>query len=164
MRSFFSFPNPVNEVASRVVAGVVTLLAVITLATQWAPLLLVLAYGFVARVLAGPRLSPLGLLAQRVVAPRLATPRPVPGPPKRFAQGIGAVLTVSAAVAFYGFDAPVVAWSLVGALAVAASLESVLGFCLGCWIFGHLQRWGIIPASVCEACNDIRLRRPAPSA
>ncbi|HMS25662.1 MAG TPA: DUF4395 family protein, partial [Acidimicrobiia bacterium] len=35
---------------------------------------------------------------------------------------------------------------------VAASLESVLGFCLGCTIFSALMRVGIIPESVCEAC------------
>jgi hypothetical protein len=53
-------------------------------------LLAPLAYGFVARVLTGPTLSPLGQLVTRVVTPRLpVAPRPVPGPPKRFAQGIG---------------------------------------------------------------------------
>ena len=40
-------------------------------------------------------------------------------------------------------------------------LEAFAGFCLGCWIFGRLQRAGLIPADVCEACNDISLRRPA---
>lgn len=163
MRSLFRFPNPVNELAARTVAGVVVLLAVVALLTQWAPLLIVLAYGFVARVLTGPTLSPLGLVAQRVVAPRLGPARPVPGPPKRFAQGIGAVLTVSAVVAYFAFDAQGLAWSLVGVLAVAATLESALGFCLGCWVFGRLQALGLIPASVCEACNDIR-PRPTPAA
>ena len=52
-------------------------------------LFLPLAYGFIARVLSGPRLSPLARLATAVVAPRLGAPKPVPGPPKRFAQAIG---------------------------------------------------------------------------
>ncbi|MGH9271283.1 MAG: DUF4395 family protein, partial [Ilumatobacteraceae bacterium] len=55
-----------------------------------------LALGFLARVLAGPTLSPLGQLATRVVAPRLGRPRLVPGPPKRFAQSIGLALTTAA--------------------------------------------------------------------
>jgi hypothetical protein len=56
------------------------------------------AYGFLARVASGPTLSPLGQLATRVIVPRLAAaPRLVPGPPKRFAQGIGATLSVTAA-------------------------------------------------------------------
>ena len=43
-------------------------------------------------------------------------------------------------------------WVLVGLLIVAAVLESVFAFCLGCAIFGLLQRAGMIPESVCEAC------------
>lgn len=162
MASFFSFPNPVNELAARTVAaGVVTLGAVTLLTQSWVPLA-ILAAGFVGRVLAGPRLSPLGFVAQRVIAPRLGPARLVPGPPKRFAQGIGATLT-SAALVAYVLDAPTVAWVLVGLLLVAASLEAFAGFCLGCWIFGRLQRAGLIPADVCEACNNISLRHPAPT-
>src|SRR4051794_32814555 len=89
-----AFPNPVDEVAARTVAAGVVALAVGVLAGQrW--LLVPLAYGFVARVLTGPRFSPLALVATRLVAPRFAA-RPVPGPPKRFAQAIGATFTVAA--------------------------------------------------------------------
>jgi len=35
MRDLFSFPNPVNEKAARVVAGVVLVLVVLTLVTAW---------------------------------------------------------------------------------------------------------------------------------
>jgi hypothetical protein len=49
----------------------------------------------------------------------------------------------------------------VGAIAVAASLEAGLGFCLGCKVFALLMRAGIVPASACEACLDIRRGRPA---
>jgi len=43
-------------------------------------------------------------------------------------------------------------------ITVAATLESAFGFCLGCAIFGKLQAMGVIPGSVCEACNDVRAR------
>ena len=89
----FGFPNPVNEKAARVVAGVVAILGIVILATGARRLLLVLAYGFRARVLTGPTLSPLGGVAMRVVAPRLGPPKYVAGPPKRFAQGMGAAFT-----------------------------------------------------------------------
>ena len=45
-------------------------------------------------------------------------------------------------------------------MVVAASLESFWGFCVGCVIFGFLQRRGLIPDDICEACNNISLRRP----
>jgi hypothetical protein len=66
-------------------------------------------------------------------------------------------LSVAAVVAFH-LGAPTVSWVLVGLITVAAFLESVFGFCLGCAIFGRLQAMGVIPESVCEACNDVRLR------
>src|SRR3954453_5431956 len=93
-----SFPNPVDEVSARLVAGGALLLATSFVLTGWTPLVAVLTYGFVARVLAGPRLRPLGLLA-RGLRPRLPfAPRLVPGPPKRFAQGIGGLLSTLALV------------------------------------------------------------------
>ncbi|NLD77673.1 MAG: DUF4395 domain-containing protein [Acidimicrobiales bacterium] len=162
MRRLFAFPNPVNEVSARLVAGGVVVLTLEILVGRQPWLIALLAYGFLARVLTGPTLSPLGQFATRVVTPRLGVEaRLVPGPPKRFAQGIGATLSVAAAVAHFGFGAITAAYVLVGAITVAASLESLLGFCLGCKIFALLMRVGIIPAEVCEACNDISLRRPA---
>jgi hypothetical protein len=155
---FLTFPNPVNEYAARSVAGMVVVLSAATVVFQTPWLLWPLALGFVARVASGPRFSPFGLLATRVIAPRLGAPKLVPGPPKRFAQAIGATLSVLALVAFY-LGAPTVSWVVVGMITLAAFLESALGFCLGCVIFGRLQAIGVIPASVCEACNDIR-RRP----
>ena len=157
-RELFSFPNPVNELAARTVAGGVAVLAGLSLATGWRWLLVVLAVGFLARTAAGPRFSALGRLATQVVAPRLGMPRFVPGPPKRFAQAIGLVLTSTAAVASYAFGAVLLPIMLVAVLLLFALLESVLGFCAGCWLFGHLMRWGVIPADTCEACRAVGLR------
>ena len=152
----FSFPNPVNEVSARLVAsGVVLLsLAAIVFGQPW--LTAVIAYGFVARVLSGPTLSPLGLLVTRLITPRLrVAARPVAGPPKRFAQGIGAAFSVSAAVLALGFGRSTAAYALLGLLIVAATLESVFGLCLGCKAFAVLMRAGVIPAEVCERCNNV---------
>src|SRR6201982_1849462 len=98
MTGFLAFPNPVNEKAARVVAGVVLAISVVILATGAHWLLIPLAYGFWARVLTGPTLSPLGWTAQNVIAPRLGERKPVPGPPKRFAQGMGAVISSAALI------------------------------------------------------------------
>lgn len=157
----FTFPDPVNEVAARLVAAGVVILAGLTLAVRAEWMLWVLAYGFVARVASGPRFSPLGLLVTRVLVPRLAlAERPVPGPPKRFAQGIGAALTVSAVVLAYGLGESGAAFALVAMLVVAAGLEAFAGVCLGCKIFALLMRVGVIPDTVCERCNDLWAPRP----
>jgi len=158
----FSFPNPVNEVSARLVAGGVVLLGLATIAFEQPWLTAVIAYGFVARVLTGPTLSPLGQLATRTITPRLhLAARPVAGPPKRFAQGIGAAFSVSAAVLALGFGWTTASYMLLGLLVVAATLESVFGLCLGCKAFAVLMRVGLIPEEVCERCNDIRVDRPA---
>src|SRR4051812_22035261 len=151
----FCFPNPVNEKAARVVAGVVALTGVAILLTGSHWLLVPLAYGFWARVLTSPTLSPLGRLAMRVVAPRLGAPTYVPGPPKRFAQGIGAALTSVAAVLALGFGAAGAAEVLTALLVVAATLESVFALCLGCQAFAVLMRAGLVPAETCERCANI---------
>ena len=89
LTELFSFPNPVNEVSARLVAGGVIVATVVAIAADQPWLLAVVAYGFVARVLTGPSLSPLGQLVTRVITPRLrVAPRLVPGPPKRFAQAM----------------------------------------------------------------------------
>jgi hypothetical protein len=161
-RSLFSFPNPVNEVSARLVAGGVVILsaAAIVLGQPW--LTAVIAYGFVARVLTGPTLSPLGQLVTRVITPRLRVPaKPVSGPPKRFAQGIGAVMTVTAAVLALGFGQEGAAYTVLGLVIAAATLESVFAFCVGCKIFAGLMRLGWVPEAVCAECNDIWNRTPS---
>ena len=153
----FGFPNPVNEKAARVVAGVVDVIAIGALASGLYWLAAVLAYGFIARVLSGPRLSPLGRMASSLVAPALGPPKYVPGPPKSFAQGIGAVVTTGAAIAAFAGDDTIAIVGL-SMIVVAATLESVLALCVGCQLFAALMRLGLVPASVCAECADVSLR------
>ncbi len=159
--ALLTFPNPVNEVSARLVAGGVVVMAVATIALDLRWMTVVLAYGFVARVLAGPRLSPLAQLVTRVITPALPfEEKLVPGPPKRFAQGIGAVFTVTAAVLTFGFDRFDIAQVVLAVLLIPATLEAFVGFCVGCQLFGLLMKAGIIPREVCESCDDIWARTP----
>lgn len=161
VRRIFGFPNSVNETSARLVASGVVLQAAAFLAIRQGWVLIPLTYGFLARVLTGPKLSPLGRLVTEVITPRLRTEhRFVPGPPKRFAQGIGLAFTAGASIALL-LGAPVVSYVLIAGLAGAAFLEAAFAFCLGCVIFNRLMRWGVIPTSVCESCADIRPRLEA---
>jgi hypothetical protein len=156
----FSFPDPVNEVSARLVAGGVVLVSVATIAFDQPWLTAVIAYGFVARVLTGPTLSPLGQIVTRWITPNLSfAERPVPGPPKRFAQGIGVAFSLTAAVLALGFDHHTAAYVVLALLIVAATLESVFGICLGCRLFALLMRAGLIPAEVCERCANLAVGR-----
>ena len=155
----FEFPNPVNEVSARLVAGGVVLLGVACLVLQAEWLLPVLAAGFLLRVAWGPRFDPLGWVVTRWLTPHLGfAERLTPGPPKRFAQAIGATFTVTATLLAFGFGLTGAAYALIAVLVVFATLESVFGFCMGCTVFGVAMRAGVIPDTVCEECNDISLR------
>ena len=157
----FSFPNPVNDYAARTVATGVVLMCLAAIAFDQPWILVPLAYGFWARVLTGPTLSPLGQLATRVVAPLLPVePKPVPGPPKRFAQAVGVVFSSSALVLWYGFGEHAASYVVVGLLTCAAFLEAAFGICLGCKVFALLMKAGVIPESVCLECSDLSLRHP----
>jgi uncharacterized protein DUF4395 len=151
----FRFPNPVNDVAARTVAAGVVLMALAAVLLRQPWLTVPLAYGFVARVASGPRFSPLGQFATRVVAPRLRRfEKLVPGPPKRFAQAMGATFTVSALVLWL-VGLTTGAYVLLALLLVPAVLEAGFGYCVGCKLFAVGMRMGLIPESVCEECADI---------
>jgi hypothetical protein len=169
---FFSFPHPMNGNVARAVAlGVVVMAALVIASTvvdidfRW--LLFPLAYGFIARVAAGPRLSPLALLVTKIIVPKFKLPyEPVPGPPKRFAATMGIGFSVTALILEFGFGYTVAANIALGMLIFAAGLEAFLGFCLGCQIFAILMRVGVISEEICEDCSDwgrraIRLKKEA---
>jgi hypothetical protein len=65
------------------------------------------------------------------------------------------------ALLLLAFDLDTAGWIVLGALTIAAALEAFFAFCLGCKIFALLTRAGLIPDSICEACNDIRARTDA---
>ena len=44
-------------------------------------------------------------------------------------------------------------------LLVFALLESVVGFCAGCFVFAQLMKVGLVPEETCAACADISLRQ-----
>lgn len=163
MSRLFGFPNPVNEKAARTVAGGVLIISVSTLVlslidgTAWLWLVAPIAAGFLARVLTGPTLSPLGRLATQVIAPRLGPAKPVAGPPKRFAQGIGLVVTAVGTV-LLAVGRPGATQVLLGLMIVAAGLESIFAYCVGCRVFAALIRLGVIPESTCAACANIAVR------
>jgi type IV secretory pathway TrbD component len=156
---FFSFPDPVNETAVRVTATGVAVLALLAVLTRRPEFLVAIAYGFTARVLAGPRLSPLALLSTRVVAPRLGTqPRLVAGPPKRFAQGLGAIAAVTAVGCYYLAGWHTAAFGLALLMVVLATLESAFRICVGCILHAWLARRGVVRSAECVDCGDISLR------
>ena len=155
LREIFSFPETINEYAARIVAGFIMLMAIAFLSSHNIYILAFMVYGFLARVIAGPTLSPIALLVTKVIIPKIGNPyAECPGPPKRFAQFIGLMFTSVALYLVLNNQAST-AHLLIGVLALFATLESIMGFCAGCWFFKLMMKWGWIPQRVCEKCNGI---------
>ena len=159
------FPNIVDDVTVRLIAGAVLVGSTLALLSGWWWLYAVLAVEFVLRAGWGPSASPLARAVQRFVRPRLATPpRYTAGPPKRFAASIGAVMTAAAAAlglvaALTGSTAAGVAVLAIGVVMVVfPALEAFFGFCVGCVLFGLLMRAGLVPEDVCLDCADLTRR------
>lgn len=150
------FPDTVNENAARMVATAVCFLSVINV---WEPgylTMLPLVYGFLARVLYGPDYSPTALLVTKGIIPTLKiSNKPTPGAPKRFAQFVGLIFSISALVLF-STDFTLESRVLLAILSFFAFLEAALGFCAGCFVFAYFIKWGLVPESVCERCNNLR--------
>ena len=153
MNTLFSFPDPVNDYAARFVAAMVVILTLSFLVTANIWVLIFILYGFLARVLTGPTLSPIGLIATKILVPLFGNPEKlVPGPPKRFAQAIGLVFSAAALIALLFSEISATRF-LMGILGFFASLEAFVGFCTGCYVFGWLIRFRLIPESVCDSCK-----------
>jgi hypothetical protein len=146
----FSFPSRVNERAARLVAAGAATSSLVALASGASWLVPIIAGGFLLRVGWGPLLSPTARLAMWG-APKLWETRLVAGAPKRFAQAIGAALTVAASV-LIALGHPTLSGALLATIALFATLEAALSFCLGCWLYGQFQRLGIFPADSCAEC------------
>jgi hypothetical protein len=154
----FSFPAQVNEYAARTVAATVVTLLVAGFALKLPWVLPLVAIGFVLRVGWGPKFSPLARIAS-TAAPKIWDVKPVAGPPKRFAQGIGAFCTLTAtALWLSGYEAA--GWAVAGLVVVFATLEASIAFCMGCWIYARLQGAGIFPPDACIDCAPIKGPQP----
>lgn len=155
-----TFPRVVDDVSVRLIAGVVLVLTVLAIASGAWWLYVPLLLDFALRAAVGPQVSPIAQLVNRVVRPRLSTPkRPTAGPPKRFAATIGAVMSAAVVVLWLTGAAYPLLLALGAVMVVFPALESIFGACVGCLAFGGLMRLGIIPEEVCLECADIGLRR-----
>lgn len=93
---------------------------------------------------AGVRRHPYGALYRAVLRPRLTPPTELEDPaPPAFAQGVGFVITLAG----LGLHLAGIPYALVIAAAaafVAAFLNSVFGYCLGCQFYLLLVRAGLL--------------------
>jgi Domain of unknown function (DUF4395) len=121
--------------------------ATVAATVLFAAIVLVFAWG----AFAGIQRHPYGQLFKRLIRPRLKPPTELEDPvPPTFAQGVGLVITgVGLVLALVG--APLALPIAAGLAFIAAFLNSVFGYCLGCQIYLLLVRAGILGRSAAAA-------------
>ena len=132
-------------------AGITAVLLLVVIGLSLGGLLLPALIIFIAQTLlfawgafAGIKRHPYGLLFKKLVRPRLTPPTELEDPiPPTFAQGVGFVITaIGVILTLLGLT---LALPIAAALAfVAAFLNSVFGYCLGCQIYLLLVRVGVL--------------------
>ncbi len=132
-------------------AGITAVLLLVVIGLSLGGLLVPALIIFIAQTLlfawgafAGIKRHPYGLLFKKLVRPRLKPPTELEDPiPPTFAQGVGFVITaIGVILTLLGLT---LALPIAAALAfVAAFLNSVFGYCLGCQIYLLLVRVGVL--------------------
>jgi hypothetical protein len=137
--------SQVDVRAPRFAAALTAVVLAVALLTGSGWLVAAQAVAFAVGAVAGLRFSPYGLLFRALVAPRLGPVRErEPEAPPRFAQLVGLLFAVVGALG-YLLGAPVVGAVATGFALVAALLNAVTGFCLGCELYLTARR--ALPAS-----------------
>ncbi|NWF68434.1 MAG: DUF4395 domain-containing protein [Chloroflexi bacterium] len=93
----------------------------------------------------GSAYAPYALLYKNVVRPSgLVKPHVIADNPEphRFAMLVGGVFNLAATLALLA-GLPALAWVLVGVVVVLANLNFWLNFCMGCWMYYQLNRFGV---------------------
>jgi hypothetical protein len=128
-------PREIDVRGPRFAAGVTAVVLAVALLLGSGVLVAVQALVFAVGAFGGLRNAPYGVLFRLLVAPRL---RPVrerePEAPPRFAQFVGLLFAVVGA-AGYLLGAPALGAVATGLALVAALLNAVTGFCLGCELY-----------------------------
>ena len=110
----------------------VVLVLILIFSAGWLALAQAVVFGISALT---PRYSPYGLVYRTVLAPRLPRPTELePAAPFRFAQTVGLVFTVVAALGYLLGVTPLGLVFTAFAL-LAAFLNAAFGLCLGCEVY-----------------------------
>ena len=133
-------PREVDVRGPRFAAGVTAVVLAVALLLGSGGLVAVQALVFAVGAFAGLRYAPYGVLFRLLVAPRLGPVRErEPEAPPRFAQVVGLLFAVVGA-AGYVLGAPALGAVATGLALVAALLNAVTGFCLGCELYLTARR------------------------
>jgi hypothetical protein len=131
-------PNTIDEHLVRLISGIVGLIAIVTLLTPYRWLLGLLAADFLILAFLPVRFSPLASVSSALLKILRMTPKPVYFPPKQFAAQVGAVVAgLACGLWLLGLQLASTVATLF--LVVGAAFDSLVNYCLACWVYSLLQ-------------------------
>ena len=130
-------PATGNESKIRLTAFFVLVLIIVYIITGIGPIPVFLLLDFTLRGFGLGTYSPLAFLAGLLVAAFKLPFKPVYMPPKRFAARVGFLFCLAIVVAHYLYLSTII---LSAIIALFAALESLAGFCAGCYVYNAYAR------------------------
>ncbi|MGF7082105.1 DUF4395 domain-containing protein [Mucilaginibacter sp. UYCu711] len=133
----------INENRARMVAFLVLMLVVLCFGTANWLIAAFLLVDFALRSFYLNKFSPLAIIAGVLIKLLQLKNKPVDRAPKRFAAFVGLSFMVMILLALLtGFITTAKAVLIV--IMIFAALESLAGFCAGCYVYSYLKRFGLI--------------------
>lgn len=121
-------------------AAITTVVLAVALITQSGWLLFAQTLIFAVGALVGLRFAPYGLVYRYLVRPRLGSPSKTEAEaPPRFAQAVGMVIAGIGTIMF-AIGAPVAGLVFAALALVAAFLNAIFDYCLGCQMYLFIRR------------------------
>ena len=126
----------VNENVVRLVAALVLILALATIATAWVFIPIYLAVDFFLRAFTTVK-PPFAIIAKWLATQLKLEEKPIFAAPKKFAAGVGFVFSVTiSALLLLHLDKTAMGVTYV--LAFFALLESAFSICAGCYVYSYI--------------------------
>jgi hypothetical protein len=126
-----------NESKIRLTAFFVLVLIIVFIATGIGLIPVFLLLDFTLRGFGLGTYSPLAWISGRIATALRLPAKPVYMPPKRFAARIGFLFCLAIVVAHYTQLSTII---LSAIIAIFAALESLAGFCAGCYVYNAYAR------------------------
>jgi hypothetical protein len=161
-KQFFSYPDPVNEADTRTHALCSWILVVVNLFLMYQLnnyyLSFYIIYGFLVRVLCGPKLDLQAYIVILLLRPFLADVLKIfhhryitPTRPKRFAQFVGLLFSTAGTIAEV-FEQRLISTIIWGMLGFFSLLLCLFDFCAACFMYSMMVKYGIIQDELCKEC------------
>ena len=128
----------INENKARLTAFFVFVSGTAFLITGLSVIVAFLMFDFFLRVNNWGKYSPLSILSDVLIRQLKIRNQPVDRAPKRFAAGVGLVFTIGILILTL-LHLTIVTLIVTTVLLFFAFLESVVGFCAGCYVYNGLQ-------------------------